>query len=188
MSSYQDSENFKTCYVFKDVDDELATCLCSFWKDYHHEFWNNLQKSRGKEVNPNFNLDIPTIKTCQEHTAAVAKSSNGLVIGVIFILIRPLNPKLKLGQYGYFFNVFIPSQFRSFKLLRQLTLNFIDYFIMDKRNRDFRISALLCESIIPQMQNKYIRSFLIRKGFKLLSTNEPRGDTWIHPLDTTYSL
>ena len=43
MSSYQDSENFKTCYVFKDVDDELATCLCSFWKDYHHEFWNNLQ-------------------------------------------------------------------------------------------------------------------------------------------------
>ena len=188
MSAYQNSEKFETSYVFKDVDEELARYLYSFWKDYHHEFWNNFQKLRGKEVNPNFNLDIPSIKACQEQTAVIAKSSDGLIIGVIFIIIRPLNSKLKLGENGYFLSIFIPSQFRSFKLLRQLTLNFLDYFIKDKSNRDFRISNLLCESIIPQMQSKYIRKFLIRKGFRLLSTNQQRGDTWMHPLDTTYSL
>ena len=53
MSAYQNSEKFETSYVFKDVDEELARYLYSFWKDYHHEFWNNFQKLRGKEVNPN---------------------------------------------------------------------------------------------------------------------------------------
>ena len=41
MSAYQNSEEFETSYVFKDVDEELARYLYSFWKDYHHEFWNN---------------------------------------------------------------------------------------------------------------------------------------------------
>ena len=172
-------------FVFGRVDDALKAELQAFWLKHQGAFHSEIKAFRLLS-DIEFTPLNPQPRPLSRQPAAIARSGEGEIIGIIFVVLRELEPSLGLGSHAYFQRMYVlPSERRS-KLANRLFKTFLNGFDGDPRRRDCRAAVLIAENVNPGLQQAFMRRYFARLGFRMLGRNMLGGEVWAKKLQTRF--
>ena len=176
-------------FVFGRQTPELNRALADFWathqQSYQQEiigFRSSAQRKRNLSRRPRLTVN----RQIKRRPAAISRDKNGAINGLVFVILKELDSSLDLGSHAYFQRMYIPSEFRSFRLTNQLFTCFLDGFDQAIKERDHRAKILIAENVNPKLQNISMRRYFSRLGFKMLGGNQLGGEIWLRQLRTAF--
>ena len=172
-------------FVFGRIDNTLKEQLKEFWLVHHDAYQAEINSFRpaGKSS------ELPKSahqKALRREPGAIARDENGAIIGIVFTLLRSIDPSLGLGTHAYFVRIYNHPKARSTRLANRLFTTFLNGFEQAVKSRDHRAKFLIAEAITPGLQNPLIRRYLTRHGFYLLGSNKRGSEVWRKVLTTRF--
>jgi hypothetical protein len=172
-------------FVFGRVDDALKAELQAFWLKHQGAYQSEIKAFRAlsdRELTPLSLLPRPL----RRQPATIARSAAGEVIGIIFVVLRELEPSLDLGSHAYFLRIYVLPSERKCKLTNRLFKAFLNGFDDDPQRRDYRAKILIAENVNPGLQQAFMRRYFARLGFRMLGSNNLGGEVWTRKLQTSF--
>jgi hypothetical protein len=172
-------------FVFGRVDDALKAELQAFWLKHRVAYQSEIKAFRvlsGSEFTP---LSLRP-RPLSHQPAAIARSNEGEIVGIVFVVLSELSPSLDLGSHAYFQRMYVLPSERRCKLTNRLFKMFLNGFDGDPRRRDHRAAVLISENINPGLQQAFMRRYFARLGFRMLGRNKLGGEVWIKELQTRF--
>ena len=176
-------------FVFGRQTPEVNQSLTDFWATHLQSFQQEIisfRSSAQRKSNVCRQPRLTVNRQINRRPAAISRDKNGAINGLVFVVLKELDSSLDLGSHAYFQRIYIPRQFRNFRLANQLFICFLDGFDQAIKERDHRAKILLSENVNPKLQNIAERRYFSRAGFKMLGGNELGGEIWIRPLKTAF--
>jgi len=172
-------------FVFGRVDDALKAELQAFWLKHQGAYQSEIKAFRALSDRKLAPLSLLPRPLCRQ-PATIARSASGEVIGIVFVVLRELEPSLGLGSHAYFQRMYVlPSERRS-KLANRLFKTFLNGFDNDPQRRDCRANMLIAENVNPGLQQAFMRRYFARLGFRMLGSNKLGGEVWAKKLQTRF--
>ena len=120
------------------------------------------------------------------HPAAIARDKNGVIIGIVYVVLREINSELNLGTHAYFQRMYVAPQSRRHRLANQLFRLFLHGFDNAVDWRDHRAKVLLAENVNPGLRKASMRRYFARLGFRMLGANRYGGEVWVRRLQVRF--
>jgi hypothetical protein len=176
-------------FVFGEVNDQLRSELRAFWSQHGITYQKELRSFRIASRNSNSHglqqMDLLK-KPILRQPAAISRNQSGVIIGIVFIILRELETSLELGSHAYFQRMYIIPESRRPRLANQLFRAFLTGFDREVEKRDHRAKVLLSENINPGLRKASMRRYFARLGFQMLGGNQLGGEIWAKKLKTHF--
>lgn len=170
---------FRVEFVFGIVDKALAAELIDFWNLNQVSYQAELRSFRSVRDSAGIEPHLGKQKVLKRQPGAIARNQEGLIIGVVFIVLKELEAHLNLGSHAYFQRMYVLAEARSFHLMNHLYKMFLQCFIDSPELRDHRAGILISENINPGLQRGAMRRYFAKLGFKMLGSNQLGGEVWL---------
>jgi hypothetical protein len=174
-------------FVFGEVNNQLRSELKAFWKQNNKSYQEELKSFRSEFAKNRKSMGPPK-KTISRQPAAISRDQSGEINGIVFVVLRELEPSLELGSHAYFQRMYIIPGYRQPRLANQLFRTFLQGFDRTAEKRDHRANVLLAENINPGLQKAPMRRYFSRLGFQMLGGNQLGGEIWARKLKTHFSF
>ena len=172
-------------FVFGRVDDALKAELQAFWLKHQVAYQSEIKAFRVLSDSEFTPLSVQP-RPPSRQPAAIARSTGGEIVGIIYVVLRELDPSLGFGSHAYFQRMYVlPSERRS-KLANRLFKTFLNGFDSDPRRRDCRAAVLIAENVNPGLQQAFMRRYFARLGFRMLGRNKLGGEVWTKKLQIRF--
>jgi len=172
-------------FVFGRVDDALKAELQAFWLKHQGDFHSEIMAFRVLS-DSEFTTSSLQPRPLRRQPAAIARSAEGEIIGIIFMVLRELEPSLGLGSHAYFQRMYVLPSERRWKLTNRLFKTFLNGFNGNPQLRDYRAAVLIAENVNPGLQQAFARRYFARLGFRMLGRNKLGGEVWTKELQTLF--
>ena len=176
-------------FVFGKVNDQLKCELRAFWSQHGNAYQQELRSFRIASRNSDGLQQMDLLKKpILRQPAAISRNQSGVIIGIVFIILRELETSLELGSHAYFQRMYIIPESRRPRLANQLFRAFLTGFDREVEKRDHRAKVLLAENINPGLKKPSMRRYFARLGFQMLGGNQLGGEIWARKLKTHFSF
>ena len=176
-------------FVFGEVNGPLKRELRAFWSQHENAYQEELRSFRITSRNSHGLEQMDTLKKPISHQPAViSRDQSGAINGIVFVVLRELDPSLDLGSHAYFQRMYIIPKSRQPRLANQLFRAFLQEFDREAEKRDHRAKVLMAENINPGLQKASMRRYFARLGFQMLGGNQLGGEIWARKLKTHFSF
>jgi hypothetical protein len=128
----------------------------------------------------------PSQRPLRRQPGAIARSEEGEIIGIVFLLLREISDETTLGTHAYYQRMYIAPEARNLKLVNRLFKAFLNGFEKAADSRDHRAKALTSVNNNPRLKIAYVRRYFARLGFSLLGDNKFGNEVWIKKLQTRF--
>jgi hypothetical protein len=172
-------------FVFGRIDDKLRGELQVFWLKHLGIYRAEIKAFRtvsGSKLSP---FNVPQ-RSPRRQPAAICRDTDGTIVGIVFVVLRELQPEIGFGTHAYFQRMYVDPSLRKPKLANQLFKEFLRGFDRAADARDYRASILMAENINPGLQKPFMRRYFSRLGFRLLGKNKLGGEVWARKLQTRF--
>lgn len=172
-------------FVFGRADAALLAELKEFWLKHDDAYHAELLACR----------PLPQEKESSQRTAqrairrqpgAIVREADGTIVGVVFVLLRELDPDLELGSHAYFLRIYSSLKGRTVKRASQLFKTFLIGFDAAAEFRDHRAKVLLAQNVNVRLHTAYVRKYLVRQGFRMLGHSTLGSEIWSRSLHTRF--
>ena len=183
-------------FVFGEVNDQLEGELRAFWSQHGQAYQDEMRSFRvGSRNGHGFEPVDSSKKPISHQPAAISRDKDGVIDGIVFVVLRELEASLNLGSHAYFQRMYITPATRHLtinlsyqRLANQLFRAFLSGFDRVEEKRDHRAKFLLAENINPGLQKPSMRRYFSQLGFQMLGSNQLGGEVWARKLKTRFSF
>ena len=172
-------------FVFGRVDDVLKGELQAFWSK-HGNAYRMEMKAFAAMGEGNRMFINPSQRPLRRQPGAIARSEEGEIIGIVFLLLREISDELVPGTHAYYQRMYIVPEARNLKLVNRLFKAFLNGFEKAAESRDYRAKALMSINNNPGLRTAFVRRYFARLGFRLLGENKLGNEVWIKRLQTLF--